>query len=71
MGKVIPIGGITRLDLDPDQILEAAKGTLDGVVILGWTKDEKCEFFASSWADGGDVIWLLEMCKKALLESVD
>lgn len=66
MGKVIPLGGVTRLDLPPDRILEGAKGQLEGVVVMGWDKDGG-QYFASSLADGGDVLWLLESCKKALM----
>lgn len=65
--KVIPFTGITRLDLDPDVILEGNKGLLGGVVIMGWGKDGE-EVFASSYADGGTVLWLLERCKTRLLE---
>lgn len=64
--KVIPFTGITKLDLDPDMILEKNKGQLAGVVILGFTHDEG-EVFASSYADGGTVLWLLERCKAMLL----
>lgn len=70
MSKVIPFKGITKLDLDPDIILENNKGKLEGVVIMGWDKDGK-EFFASSYADGGTVLWLVERMKKALLEIAD
>lgn len=67
MSNVIPLGGITRLDLPVDRVLEAAKEQLDSVVILGYDKEGK-QYFASTFADGGEVIWLLEMCKKQLLE---
>ena len=67
MPKVIPLNNITYLDIPPDKILEAAKGKLESVVILGFDKDEE-EYFASSIADGADVLWLLEKCKKQLLE---
>lgn len=69
MGDVVTFRGITKLDLPPDRILEDAIGKLDGVVILGYTKDGD-EFFASSYADGGNVLWLLEKLKKQLLETV-
>jgi hypothetical protein len=71
MGKVISLGNVTRLDLDPDQILDRAKGSLPGgVVIMGWDEDEEV-YFASSIADGAEVLWLMEMCKKRLLEVDD
>jgi hypothetical protein len=67
--KIIPIGCITRLDLNPDDILERAKGQLEGVVIIGFEKDDGALYAASSYADGGTVMWLLEACKKALMEA--
>lgn len=68
--KIIDYTGITRLDVDPDRILDAAQGQLEGVVILGYTKDGD-EYFASSYADGGTVLWLLERCKLALLGAAE
>lgn len=67
MSKIIPFTGITKLDLPPDQILEQAVGKLEGVIVIGFSKDES-EYFASSYADGGTALWLLERCKKKLLE---
>ena len=68
MSKVIPFTGITTLDMPPDQILEAAVGKLEGVVIMGFTADGDEEYFASSYADGGTVLWLLERLKKRLID---
>lgn len=68
--KVIPLNNVTRLDLPVDRILEAAKDQLKSVVLLGWDKEGN-EYFASSIADGADVLWLLDRCKKKLLEAVD
>ncbi len=65
-GEIVNWSGITKLDMPPDRILEAAKDKLEGVVILGFTKDGD-EYFASSYADGGEMLWLLERAKKALL----
>jgi len=66
MGKILPFHGLTKLDIPVDRILEGVKGKLDSVVILGYDKDED-EYFASSIADGGEVLWLLERCKIALM----
>lgn len=68
MSKVIPFTGISRLDLDPDRILESHAGKLEGFVICGYDKDGG-EVFASTHADGGTVLWLLERCRKKLVES--
>lgn len=69
-GKIIPLGNITKLDLPIDRVLEAAKRELKSVLLLGYDKDGKF-YFASTMADGGDVLWLLENCKKRLLEVAD
>jgi len=67
MGDVVILDCNTKLDLPADRILENTIGKLDKVVIMGYDKDGQ-EYFASSVADGGEVIWLLEKMKKALLE---
>lgn len=69
MGDVIPLGNITRLDLPTDRVLDAAKSHCSsGVVIMGWDDDDTL-YFASSIADGGDVLWLMEKAKAALLDA--
>jgi hypothetical protein len=64
--NVIPFGGITRLDIDPDVVLKAAIGKLERVVIAGMDKDGN-EYFAASMADGADALWYLKRCEKTLL----
>lgn len=65
--ELFMFNGITTLDLPPDRILEQAKGKLQGVMVIGFDKDG--EFYgASSYADGGNAMWLIEVCKKRLLE---
>lgn len=70
MSKIIPFTGITKLDMPADFVLEAAKGKLEGVMILGYTTDGE-EYFASSYADGGTANWLLDRCKLQLLKVPD
>ena len=67
MSNVINLSCITNLDLPADRILEAVAGKLNKVVLMGYDKDGK-EYFASSIADGADVVWLAERMKKQLLE---
>jgi hypothetical protein len=57
---------ITKLDLPADRILEKAQGQLDGCVVIGYTRDGD-EYFASSYADGATINWLLDRCKRLLL----
>lgn len=69
--KVIPYRGITRLNLPVERVLEMAKeAELEGVVILGYTKDGD-EYAASSYASGDIVVWLLERTKHRLLAVSD
>jgi hypothetical protein len=67
MAEIILYNGITKLDLPPDRICEqAANKGLHGVLIIG--HDESGElYFASSYADGGHALWLLELAKKRLM----
>ena len=69
--NIIPLGNITRLNIPTDRVLDECKGHCsEGVVIAGWDDDGQL-YFASSIADGGDVLWLLEKTKQALLEIGD
>lgn len=70
MSKVLPFTGITRLNLDADRTLENLKGKLEGFIIAGYTADGE-EFFASTYADGGDALWIAERFKLNLLQIVD
>jgi len=70
MGEVVELGGVTRLDLPPDRVLEKAKGKLTGVVIIGYDEDGD-EYFAASYADGGTVLWLMERAKLRLFKAAD
>lgn len=66
--KVIPFTGITTLDIPADRVLEQAVGRMEGVIVMGWDADGN-EYFASSYADGCTVLWLLERCKTLLLDA--
>lgn len=70
MGKVIPFNGVTTLDLTPDIVLENLKGKFEGFVVVGYTPEGE-EYFASTYADGGTALWLIERCKRALLSHGD
>ena len=64
--NIVQFTGETRLNLNADQVLENLKGKLSGFVLSGYDKDGN-EFFSSTYADGGDALWLLERCKLELL----
>lgn len=70
MSNVVYPQFITKLDIPVDRVLEQAIGKLEGVVLIGYTKDGD-EFFASSYASGPECLWLIERCKQQLLEIPD
>lgn len=70
MGSLKMFPGITPLDHDPDVMLKLAQGNLSEVVILGYDKDGKF-FFSSNKADGGHILWLIELAKHELLNLND
>lgn len=69
MAEIHVFDGITGHDLEPDRIIDNLP-EMESVIVLGYTKDEE-EYFASSIADGGDVLWLLKRLEKQLLEVSD
>lgn len=66
---VLPV--ITRLDLPPERVLNAALARgLSEVVIVGVDKDGE-EYFAASKSDGGDALWHLQRAAHKLLKIAD
>ncbi len=71
MGDVVVLDIPTRLDVPAERVLNAAlKADLKSIIIAGYDSDGG-EYFASSLADGGDALWLMERFKMALLQKVD
>lgn len=67
VAKVIPLGCITKFDIPVDRVLAAAMGKeLEGVVVMAFDKEGE-PYFASTYADGGTVLWLMEKLKQRLL----
>lgn len=65
--NVVKFNGVTRLDIPTSDVLDGAKDQCsDGVIVIGYDEDGDM-YFASSMADGGEALWLLEQCKLALL----
>lgn len=69
MADIIPIGTVTKLDSDVRLVLESAKDKLEGCVLIGFDKDGEL-YCASSYADGGTLLWLLEACKRRMYECI-
>jgi len=67
MGELISFRGITKHDINPDMMLENTKGKLQHVVIMGVDHDGEYHF-ASSMADGGDILWMMEELKHRLFD---
>lgn len=65
--NVVPFTGITRHNLAADTVLQELHGKLEGFVVAGWDKDGKL-FCSSTYADGGEALWLIEKFKQLLLE---
>mgnify|MGYP003658621935 CR=1 FL=1 len=66
-GNVVSAGIVTSLDIPPSRVLAGAlDANLTDVVVIGYTQDGD-EFFSSSMADGGTVLWLAEKMKASLL----
>ena len=68
--NVVTLPVITTLDLDAERVLEGAiNSTLQSCIVLGYDADGEF-YFASTMADGGDALWLLEMAKLNLFKAI-
>ena len=70
--NIVDFTGTTLKDIDPDMVLEAAKGGLERVLIVGLTKPREGEgevgyYFATSGGDNAQAVWDLEQFKAYLL----
>ena len=64
---ILPV--VTRLDVPAERVLNAALAEdLEGVVVIGQQTDGGY-YFNSSLADGGEVLWILEWAKLALMRA--
>lgn len=65
--KVTVLPVVTTLDIPTERILNGALAAeLQGCFVAGVNADGSL-YFASSFADGGDVLWWMEKSKKRLL----
>jgi hypothetical protein len=68
---VVPFTGITKLDLPAERIVSGASAAnLETVVVIGFDGNGDF-FFSSNKADGGEVLWLMELARKKLMEIGD
>lgn len=67
--NVVILSVPTRLDLPAERVLKAAlDADIKTAVVIGWDANDDF-YFASSAGDGGDVLWLLEVARKKLMET--
>jgi hypothetical protein len=64
--NIVELNLVTTVDIDPDDVLEGAKGKLTDVFIIGWENDEL--YLASSTSSVGDLNIVLDIAKQRLLE---
>ena len=65
--KVVNLSTITSLDIPADRVIAGAiENGLKSIIIVGVDLDDDF-YFASSIADGADVLWWLEVAKKRLM----
>ena len=68
MGELVTLDCVTSIDIPPERVLESAISVgLTDAIVIGWDKDGDL-YFASSIADGANVLWLIEKAKRELLE---
>jgi hypothetical protein len=69
--EVVNLDVVTTLPIPVERIIrKAGDADLDQVIIIGVDKAGEL-FFSSSEADGGTVLWWLELAKKRLLDIGD
>lgn len=67
MSKVIPFPGLPAADVDPDDVLQEAKGELSEVVVFGFDLAGE-EYLRSSGTTRANALWLLERLKFLILQ---
>ncbi|WP_033931788.1 hypothetical protein [Vibrio cholerae] len=60
MSNVVGIGNAA---IDPDNVLEIAKGNYESVIVLGYDKDGYLDGRASTNLTRENILWLLEQFK--------
>lgn len=64
--EIDALPNIVTDNINTDQVLAKAYEELEGVVIAGYDKEGEF-YFASSIADGGEILWLIEKLKLKLM----
>lgn len=70
-GKVVHFGGISRIDSDPQLVLDfAGEAGLKAVLVIGYDANGE-EYFGSSYASGPEALWLIERARHRLMQMGD
>lgn len=65
--EILDYDGLTRLDIPVSKVLKSAReAKMERIIVIGYDKYGDF-YFSSSKADGGDVLWLLEVAKMELM----
>jgi hypothetical protein len=68
--KVLPFTGLTKLDIDPDQVLTEAVGVLENVTIVGIAKDGSF-YYAASKSDFGLDLLMFKRAERYMMQVCD
>jgi hypothetical protein len=69
MSNVVILPVVTTLDIPAERILtQAIEADLKEAMIIGTSKDGSF-FFAATFGDGGNVLWLLEKARIAIMKT--
>lgn len=66
MGDVVRLPCITTVPLEPDFVLDAAKGCCTYVLVLGWTPEGEL-YCSSSDSDMREATWAMDKFRHKLL----
>lgn len=61
--NIIPLGGVTKLPIDPDLVLEGAKGKLDIAILVGRCRETGKLWIASSEPATDTIGFWLDLAK--------
>lgn len=71
MSNIINIGGLTKLPIPVQKVLQAALDlNLTSAIIIGYDQNGE-EYFSSSEPDGAEILWLLERSKQRLIDIIE
>lgn len=68
--NVVRLGAATKLPLPANRILKGAYNKMDVVAVIGWDKEGHF-YFASSESNGAEILMMLELAKRRLMDVID